>query len=163
MSSGQATVVEPFADVATAPPPAPPSPPTKAESVATAPSATIESLKTLINGCKDDPDGLQAKMSLVLSSGENLFDTLCWLHTLKAITINKAELLKIISWKKPGKTILPPMEDAGRSGMYVVSALEQCSNADEMANVVSTFLATHPQVETIETLRVSTACARRVG
>ena len=45
----------------------------------------IRTLAALVNGCRDDPDGTNAKKSLVMafvaSGGENLLDVLLWLQT----------------------------------------------------------------------------------
>ena len=80
-------------------------------------------LVALMDGCRDDPEGLTAKITLVRSfitaqkGRANLIDVMCWLHLKKAVTINCAALLRHTKWQTAR---LPAnadaVEDANKAG-----------------------------------------------
>lgn len=140
----------------------------------------IQTLANLVVGCRDDHvDGISAKISLVksfiASGGEDLLNVVFWLHLQRSITIDSAALLDAVRWQKPisasrGATRLAPVseaigstgagsggtgwavQDAGRPGMFVASALAECPVSD-MGGVVASFIARNPQVNIIDLLR----------
>jgi hypothetical protein len=124
------------------------------------PASILEFVK-LVNGCRDDPEGISAKQSLVssfiLSGGYSLLDVMCWLHLERAVAINSTALLKIIRWQKPAAWVgneqnLTAVQDATRPGLFVSSALESCSVA-EMAGVVETYISSNAHVNVVDMLR----------
>ena len=103
----------------------------------------VSRLVMVVNGCKDDLDGLSAKITLVRSfvmaqrGRANLMDVMCVLHLQRALTINHVPLLRIIRWQKPR---LPraaddqkadAVADAKEPGLFVASALEACATVEE--------------------------------
>ena len=62
----------------------------------TTPCKEIKDLATVVNGCRDDGDGIAAKLRLVQSFAlkDNLFNAIAWLHILASITIDTTELLR---------------------------------------------------------------------
>lgn len=132
--------------------------------------ADIRVLSRLINGCKDDVPGMNAKVSLVKSfiatGGKDLLDVICWLHLESSITIHTSALLKLITWGKreiAATTPLSSSSETARSGvtgkdaadpssMLVASMLSSCEAAD-MAGIVDKFIGANPQVGVVGIVR----------
>lgn len=146
----------------------------------------VRVLANLVNGCKDDLEGQNAKVSLVKSfigpTSHDLFDIMCWLHALRAITLDSTELLKVVRWKRPLETSITSsstiatrpgtevanarsrvgrpdvLQDASRPGLFVASALEACM-PEEMAAVVEHFVITSSgHFDCIDMLRYVSRC-----
>ena len=118
----------------------------------------VKALANIINGCKDNLDGMNAKVSLVFSyvasSGDNLLTVLCWLHDEKAIFLDSGELLKIITWQKPKSASVADMNEPSNPGMFVASTLAACAVGD-MKAVVDKFVHLNGHLDAIPMLRQS--------
>lgn len=119
--------------------------------------AQIKILAKIVNGCKDTLEGMNAKISLVLSFIQascdgDLFDVLCWLHLEQSIKLDIIELLKVVEWKKPLSTGTAAVQDANNPGMFVASVLDTCSVAD-MPAVVDRFVSINQHVDGVDALR----------
>ena len=118
----------------------------------------IRGLANLINGCKDDLDGVNAKVCLiksyVASGGKDLLDVVCWMHLVKSITVDPAALLEVVSWLSPvgERAGTSSALDARRPGMFLASALQGCA-ADEMRSVVGQYVTMNAHIDAVDVLR----------
>jgi len=124
--------------------------------VADKPSADILALVKKVNGCKDDPDGLNAKKQIVLTyvgtKKVDLIDTLCWLSLQGAILVDPDGLIRAANWRKAGVVADFVRTETAHPGMFVSSTLASI-DAKEMATVVAEYLRKNTHVDKIDVLR----------
>lgn len=127
----------------------------------------IARLVAFVNGCRDDLDGINSKITLVRSfimaqkGRADLLDLMCWLHMSRAITLQSAALLRVIRWQRPRGPRNGGQEDpaaiaacdAEHPGLFVASALDSCANVNEMAGIVRQYILTFKTVDIIDVLR----------
>lgn len=125
----------------------------------------VRRLVAFITGCRDDVDGISAKITLVRSfiaaqkGRADLMDVMCWLHLQKAVTISAPPLLRAVTWQRgngprPGAdTTQAAVHDADHPGLYVASALEACESVNDMRSVVDRYVASNKNVNVVDVMR----------
>lgn len=116
-------------------------------------------LAHLLNGCKDDMDGIIAKKSLVesfmVTCPQNLTEIMASLHANSALTIDGRTLIKTVTWKAvPAKTNAKARDEAGHAGLFLCSALSAVGEGGDTAMlVVEQYIDANPQVDVVDLLR----------
>lgn len=119
----------------------------------------LKLLANLVNGCKDDAEGIDAKVSLVrsfVSGGEgpnaDLLHVMCWMHSLGSLTLSYVALLTHAKWRAAAPALESTKDESGTPGLYVASVLSTCP-VDEMGPVVAKYIQANPHVDPVALIR----------
>jgi len=119
----------------------------------------LATLANLVNGCRDDNDGIVAKKSLVESfvaaANQNLLDVMCSLHVNVAIAIDGRLMIKAVTWTPvPARPQSDATAQAGGEGIFLSTALSAVGEGGETARiVVEDYVAANPKVDVVNLIR----------
>ena len=130
---------------------------------ASAESAHIKKLASLVSGCRNDLDGIEAKKALVASFVQqstglnaNLLNVVCALHLAKCVTISADKLLTVLEWRSTtqqttgGARAVAEAEE--EDGFFLAQVLATCEPGQH-PGVVRAYLQRNPQVDHIRVLQ----------
>ena len=116
----------------------------------------LNELCALVNGCRDDQSGMDAKRNIVEAyltrTNADCFDTMCALHLMRSVKINGNALVHAAVWHKAEGGSGGNTADAGHPGLYLASTLAGFE-AGDMKMVADKFFTTNTHVNIVDCLR----------
>ena len=113
----------------------------------------LRDLSSLVNGCRNDPEGIETKKHIVrrhvsMKGGSaDLLAVLCNLHKREVLQVPPQALFSALKFQpaKGGKA----GGGAHDPGHFLATALAACDSKDSMAGVVGAYIASNPKLDQV--------------